>query len=273
MKFIFRADANLTIGVGHVMRCLSLARVLRERGVETSFVALDLPDYLAELLTKDGHVIKRLHESVRGDQIADALATLDGEKLLAGCILDHYELGEPWERVVQSYTDVLALDDLGRTHEAKWLLDQNFYMNSASRYEGKLTPNVQTLLGPKFALLREEFQRARQEAKVRDQGIKHILVSLGGVDAGNVTGIALSAIESSLPANVEVTVIAGTSHPALGELQAWCVRRKNASLKIQVSNMASHLLAADLAIGAGGISTWERCACGLPTGPRRTPPR
>lgn len=265
MKFIFRADANQTLGSGHVMRCQSLARVLRKRGADTCFAVLDLPDHLAALLAQDGHALKRLPESVRGDQMADALATLEGEEGLAGCILDHYQLGEIWEQAVQAHTELLALDDLGRPHAANWLLDPNFYADPVSRYEGQLDPNVRALLGPKFALLREEFECARRDAKVRDRGIKHILVSFGGMDADNVTGVALAAIDSSLSAEVEVTIIAGASHPALHELQAWGFRRKNASLKVQVSDMTPHLLAADLAIGAGGTSTWERCACGLPT--------
>lgn len=265
MRFIFRADATQTLGAGHIFRCLSLARRLRDKGAETCFATLDLPDYLAILLTQDGHSLKHLPEQVRGNQLADAAATLDGETCLTACILDHYYLSTLWERHVQAHVNVLALDDLGRPHESKWVLDQNFYVNPVARYLGNLAPHTQILLGPKFALLRKEFETARRNAKVRDRGIKHVLVFMGGMDDENITGTALTAIECALPLEVDVTVITGSAHPALVELEAWCNKRRGASLKVQVSDMTPHLLTADLAIGAGGTNTWERCACGLPT--------
>ncbi len=110
MKFLFRADATQISGVGHIFRCLSLARALRDSGAETCFVVLDLPDYLASLLTQDGHTLKYLPEQVRDNPLADAAATLAGESSLTACILDHYHLGTDWEHYVQSQVDVLALD-------------------------------------------------------------------------------------------------------------------------------------------------------------------
>ena len=124
MKFIFRTDATQTLGSGHVMRCLSLARVLHERGAVTCFVALDMPDYLEALLNQEGHTLKRIPTWARGDDLADAHATVDGEEGVSACILDHYGLGEAWERRVQASVPVFALDDLGRAHCARWRLDQ-----------------------------------------------------------------------------------------------------------------------------------------------------
>lgn len=265
MKFLFRADATQISGVGHIFRCLSLARALRDSGAETCFVVLDLPDYLASLLTQDGHTLKYLPEQVRDNPLADAAATLAGESSLTACILDHYHLGTDWEHYVQSQVDVLALDDLGRPHETRWLLDQNYYADPQNRYMNVLATGTQTLFGPKFALLRKEFETARQFAKIRSGGIRSVLVFMGGMDSTNVTGIALKAIERSLPSEVDVTVITGFTHPALSELRLWCEKRRGASLKVQVSDMTQYLLAADLAIAAGGTNTWERCACGLPT--------
>ena len=202
---------------------------------------------------------------MRFSELADAMSTLEGEKDLTACILDHYGLGLIWESAVQSRVNVLALDDLGRSHDVRWLLDQNYYAYPRERYKNKIGPNVKTLLGPRYALLRSEFQFAKRKAKVRENGINNVLVFFGGMDFNNVTGIALSAIEASLPPEVDVTVIAGVAHPALESLRSWCAGRRGATLKVQVFDMAPYLLAADLAIGAGGSNTWERCVCGLPT--------
>ncbi len=265
MRFIFRADAGQAIGAGHVMRCMSLANALQARGGQACFVALDLPTHLENVLQAQGHEVRRLPESVRGDELADARATLDGEQSLVACVVDHYQLGPDWEAEVMAHAPVLALDDLGRSHASRWLLDQNFYADPQARYATRCPANVQRLLGPSFALLRSEFAHAKASAHVRDGLVRHVLVFLGGMDADNLTATALKAIGHGLSPGVQVTVIAGASHPDLPGLQAWCDARGHAALHVQVCDMTPHLLAADIAIGAGGSSTWERCACGLPT--------
>lgn len=247
------------------MRCMSLAGELRARGAQACFVSLDLPAHLESLLQTQGHEIRRLPEALRGDELADARATLDGEQGVTACVVDHYQLGQAWETAVMAHAPVLALDDLGRPHASRWVLDQNHYANPLARYEALCHAHVQRLLGPSFALLRSEFALARRQARIRDGAVHHVLVFLGGMDADNLTAMVLQAIDLGLTSGVQVTVIAGASHPDLPGLQAWCDRRGQASLHVQVSDMTPYLLAADLAIGAGGSSTWERCACGLPT--------
>lgn len=247
------------------MRCMCLALVLRARGAQTCFVALDLPAHLHSLLQEQGHEVRLLAEDVRGDELADAEAALHGEPTLAACVLDHYRLGAAWEAAVMPHARVLALDDLGRPHASHWLLDQNHYARPAARYETHCPPQVRPLLGPFYALLRDEFVQARTAARVRDGTIRHVLVFMGGMDANNVTATALAAISQGMAEDVFVTVIAGASHPDLPGLWAWCSLRGHAALHVQITDVTPHLLAADLAIGAGGSSTWERCACGLPT--------
>jgi len=244
---------------------MSLANALQVRGAKTCFVSLDLPAHLERLLLAQGHVIRRLPEAVRADELADARATLDGEPSAAVCVVDHYQLGQDWESAVMGFAPVLAVDDLGRPHASRWLLDQNYYADPKARYASRSAVPLQLLLGPSYALLRSEFAQARASARVRDGGVRSVLVFMGGMDADNLTATALKAIDHGLPSSVQVTVIAGASHPDLPGLQAWCDDRGQASLHIQVSDMTPYLLGADLAIGAGGSSTWERCACGLPT--------
>jgi UDP-2,4-diacetamido-2,4,6-trideoxy-beta-L-altropyranose hydrolase len=265
VRFLFRADAGYAIGTGHVMRCMSLANALQARRAQACFVALDLPAHLESVLRAQGHEVRRLPEAVRGDELADARATLDGEQFVVACVVDHYQLGRAWEAEVMAHALVLALDDLGRAHTSHWILDQNYYADPQARYATRCPASVQRLLGPSFALLRSEFAHARVSARVRDGVVRHVLVFLGGIDAGNFTATALKAIDLGLSPSVQVTVIAGASHPDLPGLQAWCDARGLAELHVQVGDMTPHLLSADLAIGAGGSSTWERCACGLPT--------
>lgn len=247
------------------MRCMSLASAMQARGAQVCFVSLDLPAYLDKVLQEQGYEVRRLPEAVRGNELADARATLDGERSIAVLVVDHYQLGWNWESEVMLFAPVLALDDLGRPHTSRWLLDQNFYADPQARYARGCPVHVQRLLGPSFALLRSEFVHARANARIREGSIKQVLVFMGGMDTNNLTAVALKAIDLGLSPSVQVTVIAGALHPDLPGLQAWCDYRGLATLHIQVSDMTPYLLAADIAIGAGGSSTWERCACGLPT--------
>ncbi|APC05333.1 hypothetical protein AOC10_01710 [Polynucleobacter asymbioticus] len=265
MRFIIRADASQVMGAGHIMRCLSLAQKLRARGAQTCFVSLDLPEHLESLLLSEGHEVRRLSEAVRNNELADAKATLSGETAVTTFIVDHYQLGTTWEGVVMQQAKVLALDDLGRPHISQWLLDQNYCLHPDARYRDHTPRSVQRLFGPAYALLRDEFVQARAVAQVRAGKIRHVLVFLGGMDVGNVTSIALDAIGLGLSNEVFVTVIVGASHPDLSGLREWCQKRGQAVLHVQVKDMTPYLLAADLAIGGGGSSTWERCVCGLPT--------
>ncbi len=265
MRVLFRADANQAIGAGHVMRCLSLASALQARGARVCFVSLDLPAHLESVIRAQGHEVRRLPEAARANELADARAMLYGEHSFSVCVVDNYQLGQDWESEVMAFAPVLALDDLGRPHASRWLLDQNYYADPQARYATRCPVQVQRLLGPSYALLRNEFAHARVNARVRDGAVKHVLVFMGGMDADNLTATALKAIDLGLSPNVQVTVIAGASHPDLPGLQAWCDDRGLAELHVQVSDLTPHMLAADIAIGAGGSSTWERCACGLPT--------
>lgn len=265
MKFVFRVDATLVLGSGHIMRSMSLAHALHQRGAEIVFAVLHITEYLKDILILAGYEVKHLPLIAQDDEDADASATLACTQEVTAYVLDHYNLGARWELLVKTHAPVLALDDLGRAHDANWVLDQNFYAQPQMRYVDQLSTETKIFLGPIFALLRPEFEEARRIASVRDKGVRKVLVFLGGMDANNVTSKVLQAIEQSLPLAIHVTVIAGASHPTLPWLHDWCARRGNASLHLQVNNMAKYLLAADLAVGAGGSSTWERCACGLPS--------
>lgn len=265
MKIAFRVDASQGTGSGHVMRCLCLANQLRLSGAETVFVSLDMPEHLENMLKVAGHQFTRLPESVRDCELEDSVATLAQVAEADRMVLDHYGLSHEWEREVEKHMPVLAIDDLGRAHVSSWVLDQNYYEEPTVRYEGRMRADSIALIGPQYALLRPEFVGARSHVRARAHGIHNILVFLGGMDADNVTAIVLRAIEMVQLSNVHVNVVVGASHPALADLAAWCESRPNVQLHIQVSDMPRFMLEADLAIGAGGSSTWERCALGLPT--------
>lgn len=284
MKIAFRVDASLQMGTGHVMRCLTLARALRERGHACLFISREHPGNLLKLISEDGFAVHALpggseldselaHAKWLGaSQTEDALAC---KVLLASLcpdwlVVDHYALDQRWETSVRSVgCRVLVIDDLAdREHSCDVLLDQNLG-RSCLDYQDLLPQDCVVLTGPHYALLRPEFAELRHDSMIRRRNsrLENILISLGGVDQSNHTGLLLEALKNlELPARTRCTVVLGRTSP---NLQA-VLETVNASpwpveVLCGIDNMAQRMTDADLAIGAAGGSSWERCCLGLPT--------
>jgi UDP-2,4-diacetamido-2,4,6-trideoxy-beta-L-altropyranose hydrolase len=132
------------------------------------------------------------------------------------------------------------------------------------RYTGKVPSHCQLLLGPRYALLRDEFRKLREQVKPRTGPVKRILVFFGGVDADNYTGLAIKAIKELAIKELHVDVVIGAQHPRSEEIEVTCAEQGYVC-HVQTDKIAELMVAADLAIGAGGSATWERCCLGLPS--------
>jgi UDP-2,4-diacetamido-2,4,6-trideoxy-beta-L-altropyranose hydrolase len=158
----------------------------------------------------------------------------------------------------------MVIDDLAdRSHDCDLLLDQNYYKNLTARYDGLVSNETTKVLGPKFALLRKQFYHARDSLKERNGEINNILIFMGGGDLFNLTTIAIRAVKL-IKKNININVVIGATNPHYEEVKSLCDLLPDTKLYIQVDNMAELMLQADLAIGAGGATTWERCYLGLP---------
>jgi UDP-2,4-diacetamido-2,4,6-trideoxy-beta-L-altropyranose hydrolase len=262
MKVAFRADASVHIGAGHVMRCLTLADALSTRGAQTRFLCRRLPGHLGDLITARGHALTWLPDSgVDAEGSAAALAPGAPWDWLA---VDHYALGSDWERAQRGLAKkILAIDDLAdRRHDCDLLLDQN--LQTDNRYDGLLSMTCRTLIGPRYALLRPEFLRARQATKPSAEAATHLLVCFGGSDPHDLTGLTLDALDGLCRPELNVAVVVGQSYPYCERLHARCAKRLGTQFHCQTDDMADLMARADLAVGASGVVTWERACLGLP---------
>lgn len=269
MNIFIRTDSSVVIGSGHVMRCLTLADLLAERGHRVSFLCRKLEGNLNPLLEGKGYTVFGLTAgSIRfawGEDAQESAAILARERA-DWLVVDHYGIDEKWESTQRDFTGkIMVIDDLAdRKHDCDLLLDQNLYPNMDLRYEGLVPSGCRKLFGPRFVLLRKEFDDARSRLKKRSGQVKKILVFFGGADSGNVTGRALKALQSFDYGNIEIDVIVGGMNPYREQIEAECSAMRNVRFHCQVNNMAALMAEADLAVGAGGTSTWERCYLGLP---------
>ena len=264
MKVTFRADASVQLGSGHVMRCLTLADALRQRGAEVSFLCRCQTGHLGDVIAARGYMVDWLPKDITATEDA----RLSRERLADGVdwlVVDHYGLDSTWEKALAPLTgSILAIDDLAdRPHDCQVLLDQNWFTDPASRYAGLLPDDCRTLYGPTYALLRPEFFQLARHKPDRGQPPRRILVFLGGADPVNYTGRVLVVL-NGYP-ELEVDVVAGHAHPSRAALAQWTANRLGSRLHSAGEGFAELLDKVDIAIGAGGTTTWERCCLGLPS--------
>lgn len=254
---VFRADGGPGVGMGHLVRSAALAAELRQRGWVTWLASREIPPSFAEQQEESGCAVIRLTGNQEAE-FAEVSRTLGTRA--SWMVLDHYGLGSDWldhaHRIAEAR---LVLDDLhDRKIECEIVI--NPWFASGSTVYAELAPGARLLLGPAFALVRSEFLAALGSAPARSfETIRRILISLGGSDPGGATGRVIQEVLRAAPW-AEVEVLLG---PAATTTRIPTSERVH--VKVDSPNVPALMLAADLAVGAGGGMTWERCAMGLPS--------
>ncbi len=290
IRVLVRVDASVVIGTGHVMRCLTLATILRDLNVEVIFVCRVAAGDMCEYIEAHGFDVYRIGDKYVKEEVkekgtaspqiqwlpvsqledaAETASVVDRIGKVDWLIVDHYSLDAEWETVLAAKVEhLMIVDDLAdRKHVCDVLLDQNLYEVMEQRYEGLLSPGCRLLLGPKYSMLREEFFTARKKTKARgaNKKVSRVLVFFGGSDPTNETSKALEAISELNSTEVIFDVVVGSSNSDKSKIQEKCARLKNVNFHCQINNISELMLKANVAIGAAGSASWERCFLGLPS--------
>jgi len=282
MTVAFRADASLSIGAGHIMRCLTLATELAARGALCRFVCREHEGNLIERISASGMQVSVLPAPGKydngsdlpttwQDDAAETISALSGQKV-DWLVADHYGLPHEWEsRMADQCAKLMVIDDFtNRKHFCDVLLNQNLGTRETV-YDGLIGTETRLLIGPSFALLRPEFAKARDEKRrnpcPQRSGLKRILISMGGVDLPNVTGWMLERLQDCAAGDEwSMTVVIGGQSPHRENIRKTLSEMTIPNtLIVDATNMAELMADADLAIGAAGSTSWERCCLGLPT--------
>ena len=289
-RIALRVDASQQMGSGHLMRCLALADALRTKGAQCHFISRAHPGHLIEAIRQRGHMVHSLlapaqqtqavikngptHADWLGStwesdahETAAVLASLQPDWL----VVDHYALDHRWEAAQQpNCKKLLVIDDLAdRLHLCHLLLDQNLG-RSPQDYAYLIPAHCQVFTGPQYALLRPEFAALRPHSLQRRQAqtsIGRLLITMGGVDQDNATGQVLKTLKAcDLPAGCRITVVMGLTAPWLQHVRELAAQMPwPTEVVVNVNDMARRMADSDLAIGAAGSTSWERCCLGLPT--------
>ncbi|HUC64509.1 MAG TPA: UDP-2,4-diacetamido-2,4,6-trideoxy-beta-L-altropyranose hydrolase [Stellaceae bacterium] len=258
---VVRADASVTIGGGHIRRCLSLADALAAAGWDVVFATLPETTETMPALARAGY--RCLALLPQQDEAAQLRAHVP-----EGCtvlIVDHYSRGAEFERGCRGWaSQILAIDDLRRSHDCDMLLDQT-PGRVPSDYAGLVPAGCRVLAGAGYALLDRRFRASRRQRGEEPGAIRRVLVSFGWSDPVGATALAIEAlIRAGL--GVEVDVVLGANSRSLDRArQLIGALQPEAHMLTAVDDMAGLLAVADLAVGAGGTSALERCCVGLPS--------
>lgn len=271
---VFRTDASVEIGYGHVMRCLTLADHLKNYKITIQFVCRKAKGDCIELIRNKGFVVAELPEidediwsytnenwAIDADQTIQAI----NHQNINALIIDHYAIDEKWERKLYSWTNkMMVIDDIAnRKHLCDILLDQNDYVKGAERYNLLVPSNCKLLLGVNYCLLRNEFIKQRRNLKPKNSNVNDVLVSFGGSDPTDETTKVLQAL--LIFKDKQVHVVVGKGNMNSERIKNFCERHSNYHYYYQINNIAEVMNKCDIAIGAGGSSTWERCSLGIPS--------
>jgi UDP-2,4-diacetamido-2,4,6-trideoxy-beta-L-altropyranose hydrolase len=260
----FRVDASSRIGSGHVARCRRLAARLRDAGHQTSFLVCDPSENLRRELLGEGSEVCIL--PIPSSEVSEAEDGAAAREVLAGrrpdwLVVDHYALDKNWETEMREAVGrLMVIDDLERSHDCDLLLDQGWLG------EGDAYPDVscQKLLGPRFALLPPAYAQLRSQAQRRNAPIKRVLVFFGGADGSGQTLRVLEAIDDGRFSHLHFDIVVGAQNSQEREIVHYAACLPNVSLKAPLETLAGLMSEADLFVGAGGATTWERCCLGLP---------
>jgi len=278
MQIVFRVDSSIKMGVGHVMRCLTLADELDSQNHQITFICRNLTGNQIVLIKQKKYKVITIPivRNFTTDNIyldwLGATQEYDAEQTISVLpknvdllIVDSYALDEVWHQRLRKFTEkIIVIDDLAdRSFDCDTLINQNLGAQ-IKNYKGKVPNDCKLLLGCDYALLRSEFQNLREAALKKRKNtteVKNILISLGGIDAQNRTYDILKEI----PDNLHIVVILGGGSPYNEMIKKYTKNKENIKVVVDANNISELMFNADISIGAGGSTSWERCCLGLPT--------
>jgi len=264
---LVRVDASAQIGTGHLMRCLALAQAWQDAGGRAVFLMATEASALESRLRSEGMEV--VHLPVQPGSTDDAIRTADLARQVGAdwVVVDGYHFGADYQQAIKgSGLRLLFIDDNGHAghYSADLVLNQNIHADE-DLYPNR-EPYTRLLLGTRYVLLRREFLKWRGWKREIPEVARKVLVTMGGSDPDNVTLKVIQALHQVDMDGLEAIVVVGGSNPNYEELQS-AVRDACFPIRLEsnVTNMPELMAWADVAVSAGGSTSWELAFMGVPT--------
>jgi len=261
-RLVIRADADANTGTGHLMRCLALAQGWKDAGGDLTLVTRCANPALLRRFSDEGAQLVSMLPGKDGEQLRACLDELGRNAWLA---LDGYQFdGDYQQQLKAAGHRFLYFDDECQLPKqyANVVLNQNL---GAEKLPYAVTADIKLLLGVRYVLLRREFRTWKSWTRQIPARASKVLVTAGGSDPDDLTGLLLRALAQVAQTGIEAVVAVGASNPKAGELEALCRSlRLNARVEKDVADMSKLMAWADVAVAAAGSTCWEMASLGLP---------
>ena len=271
-KIYFRCDSSSDIGSGHVIRCLTLANFLKKKGLFTTFICKETEGNLFDVILKHNHNLVVLSNNKKNIWEDDAQEIIDKIKDFNSSkdwmVVDHYFLNKDWEtRISSKLYKLFIIDDLcDRPHYGNILLNQNYLPGIRSQYKKILSSKTKILLGPKYALLSPEYKATRKLIKInKKKKLQRVFIFFGASDDKEQTIKCLSILSKLNFKLLKIDIVIGLANKKKKLIEEITDKIDNATLHVQIPSLCNLMKNADLYLGSGGTTTWERCCLGLPS--------
>ncbi|MCQ2081151.1 MAG: UDP-2,4-diacetamido-2,4,6-trideoxy-beta-L-altropyranose hydrolase [Lachnospiraceae bacterium] len=256
----FRADGNARIGMGHLMRTLSIAKEVQKEE-ECVFLC---SDEASGLVVKENG-LKVILTKTQAFSMEEAEWIAEKYDDQGTILVDSYLATNEYFKILRKNKKVFYLDDLGEEKfDVDVIINYNSYADEKSYislYEGVKNP-PEFIIGSRFVPLRDEFVNARASA---NNEVKNILLTTGGGDIDNISGSILDKLLSSLDENdIKINVVIGAMNPNYEKLIKMAKADSRVLIHRDVRKMSELMKNMDAAISAGGSTCYELCAMNIP---------
>ena len=271
MKIIFRVDSSLKKGSGHLIRCLTLAKELKKKNIDIKFLCREEEGNLIDLVKSSFNVdtLKSINfnegVSIYEKELYDienVTELLKNEKPNL-TIIDNYNCNIEWEKTIAPFSSkIMVIDDfLDREHYCDIFLNQNILENDNIINISK--KNTTLLLGPDFALMDPIYASHRNLNKKRNKNISKIFIYFGGSDLYGLSYLTLKALTDKIFNEIEVDLVINENTAKLEKIYSISKFRPKTNIYNRLPHLANLMMKADLSLGSGGSTTWERLCLGL----------
>ena len=264
-EFYIRADANSQIATGHIMRCMSIAEALEKKGCHCIFITADREGE-AFVKARGYHAVCLDSKWNELETETDKMEALIQERKISRLLVDSYFVTEGYLKRISLLTKVFYIDDLDRfLYPVDTVINYSICADQfqyEERYK-KAGLDTQFLLGCEYVPLRSEFLEVSYSVRNK---VRNILITTGGTDHYNIAGkLAKRMNEEPTFEDIVIHIAAGAYNENIEYLKKLSSRHKSIVLHENVTKMAELMVSCDLAVTAGGTTTYELCACGIPS--------
>jgi spore coat polysaccharide biosynthesis predicted glycosyltransferase SpsG len=269
---LIRADASTHLGLGHVMRGITMAEGLEARGCRASFLTKPFEPWVTGVIRGRGFEVRELPAAESAED--DARRTVRaGEEAQARLLITDLcaddarpDWLEAYHRVVHERFFVLAF-----AGAVVRRMDAHLIVHPYVQRPDAVAPDLngsRLLQGEAYALFRREFLEAARRPKMIAPEARRVLISIGGGDECHLTAKALEALVLLPRQALEARVVIGPGYaPSLRqEVDAALLRLGGAAEKLESpASLAEPMAWADLAVIGDGLTKYEAALTGTPS--------